>query len=69
MWRIVHQTFEESVGDSYPVLEHIFYGKTRKEALRYYQSHLKSDEFFRDCELRKKWNNVRCYTRKFIEEY
>ena len=36
-------------GYDYPVVEHIFRGETLEEALSYYDAHLTTDEFFRDC--------------------
>jgi hypothetical protein len=31
------------------VLRHIFFGSTLDESIHYYNSHMKSDEFMRDC--------------------
>ena len=55
----------EGVGDAYPVVRHIFYGESQKEAHGYYESHMKTDEFMRDCVKKKKWKKVRCKTDKF----
>lgn len=48
--RIVSQIYEPAgVGWGYPVVEHIFSGRSWKEAEGYFASHRKSDAFFNDC--------------------
>lgn len=42
--------YEEATGYKYPVVSHVFYGKTRKEAWNYHESHRKSDSFLKQCE-------------------
>lgn len=61
MWSLHVQIFESEVGDAYPVVEHVFRGRTKKEALGYYDSHLKTDTFLHDCVFRGKWRDVDCY--------
>lgn len=45
MIALVHSIYEE--GSDQPVLTHIFYGETPKEALEMAQTHARFDEFFR----------------------
>lgn len=52
--------YEEAAGDSYPVVQHVFRGKTRAEAMRYYRSHLHTDSFLRGCVERGRWRDVSC---------
>ena len=42
----------------YPVVSHIFYGKTKKEAYGYFQSHMKTDEFLRAAVLHQKYKGM-----------
>ena len=53
--------YERAAGPDYPVVEHVFYGRTRAEAERYYGSHLETDEFLRDCVERGRWRQVDCW--------
>jgi len=62
LWRLVVDIFESSVGGEYPVVQHAFYGKTKSEALGYYQAHLKTDTFLAGCVQRNRWEQVRCTT-------
>ncbi len=50
-------TFEP--GDNYPVVRHIFYGKTEKEARGYMESHKGTDKFFAAC-FKGKMGKVKC---------
>jgi hypothetical protein len=63
LYAIVHETFEAAVGDAYPVVTHIFRGRTEDEAWRYFRAHLTTDSFFKSCEERGRWQRVRCTTR------
>lgn len=48
--RIFSRIYEpDGVGDAYPVVDHIFNGRSFKEAQGYYNAHLKSDAFFSGC--------------------
>jgi hypothetical protein len=42
--------FEEATRYAYPVVTHLFHGKTRAEARRYHASHRAADRFLRACE-------------------
>lgn len=42
--------YEEASRYAYPVVTHLFNGKTRAEAIRYHDSHRRSDAFLRQCE-------------------
>lgn len=44
--------------NAYPVVSHIFYGKTAKEAYGYFQSHMKTDEFLRAAILYQKYKGM-----------
>ena len=44
--------------NDYPVVSHIFYGKTAKEAYGYFQSHMKTDEFLRAAILYQKYKGM-----------
>ena len=46
---LVVRIYEPSVGEDYPVVEHRFFGRTRREAEGYYRAHLKADRFLRGC--------------------
>ena len=45
---ITIDTFEGDM--KYPVVSHVFTGKTTEEAQNYVTAHYKSDNFFRECE-------------------
>ena len=44
--------------DVYPVVSHIFYGKTAKEAYGYFQAHMKTDEFLRAAVLYQRYKGM-----------
>lgn len=48
LYSITVATFEGT--SPYPVIEHTFYGKDRKEALAYARVHTRTDTFFGACE-------------------
>jgi len=52
--------YEKETWGNYPVVQHVFRGKTRAEAMRYYRSHLHTDFFLRGCVERGKWRDVSC---------
>ena len=65
LWVAIHRIYEpEGAGFEYPVVEHRFYGKTRAEAVHYYEAHRKTDVFLRDCDDRGKWRQVTCLPSK-----
>lgn len=47
-------------GLDYPVVQHVFFGRTKAEADGYYRSHLKTDSFLRGCVTRRRWERVEC---------
>ena len=59
-WAAILDIYE--TGHTYPVVRHIFFGRTRKEAEHYHESHLKTDSFMRSCEQKKKFDTFRCRT-------
>lgn len=42
----------------YPVVSHIFYGETIKEAERYYRAHLHTDSFLRGAINKGEWSGI-----------
>ena len=66
LWACVHRIYESEVGDAYPVVEHVFYGRTRDEAVHYFHSHMKTDSFLRGCETKGRWDGVKCRTESFV---
>lgn len=49
-WRLISKIFEpEGVGMDYPVVVHTMYGQSAEEAQGYYDSHMESDSFLRQC--------------------
>lgn len=50
LYRIQVDIFESATFYAYPVVTHVFHGRTRKEAEGYHESHRKSDAFLRACE-------------------
>ena len=60
-WRLVVDIYERAVGPGYPVVTHLFYGQTQKEAQGYCDAHLKTDVFFRDCLSEGRWESVDCW--------
>ena len=49
-------TYESEV---YPVVQHVFVGKTREEAQGYYDAHLKTDKFLAGC-ANGKFGDITC---------
>ncbi len=62
-WRLVVDIFEAGIGLEYPVVRHVFAGRTKEEAFGYFEAHLGTDEFLRDCESRGQWDGVTCSLR------
>jgi len=60
LWAYTVDIYEALVGDDYPVVQHTFYGRTRAEALHYFQSHMVTDAFMRDCVNTGRWEQVTC---------
>ena len=60
MYALTQDIYEKAVGDAYPVVRHVFYGKTRDEAQRYFDAHMTTDQFMRDCTERGQWDEVVC---------
>jgi len=59
-YALIHDIYEEDTGSAYPIVRHIFYGKTRDEVRHYLQSHMKTDSFLRGCERNGRWTDVKC---------
>ncbi len=61
LWAYTVDIYERMVGSAYPVVSHVFYGKTQAEAYGYYTSHLRTDAFLRGCVTRGRWSQVDCH--------
>ncbi len=60
-WALYVDIYEPAgAGMGYPVLRHIFYGKTKTEAQGYYDAHLTTDTFFAGCVLRGRFGDFDC---------
>lgn len=47
-------------GTPYPVVEHIFRGRTREEAAGYFDSHMEADDFLYDCVEKRRFKSIVC---------
>lgn len=68
MFELHVRTYEvDEGGKSKAVLEHVFFGATKKEAEHYARSHEKTDLFFRACgagaigQRKKMWRGINCW--------
>lgn len=70
MWVVYHQIFEPEgpLGYDHPILVHMFYGKTREDAIQIYQAHRKTDQFLKSCDDLGKWRNVVCHVEKAVSK-
>jgi len=57
--RLVVDIYEAEISE-YPVVTHIFNGKSRREAFAYFKAHLTTDEFLRECVRKNRWKTLRC---------
>ena len=48
---------------SLPIVVHVFQGRTREEAVRYFRAHMTTDEFFRGAVMRSRWEDLPLGTR------
>lgn len=71
MHKLHIRTYEvDDKGKATPVLEHVFYGRTKAQAIHYARSHGKSDSFFKTCGLptlrtattARVWHGITCYS-------
>lgn len=60
LYQIRVDIYEAATAYRYPVVTHLFHGRTKDEAQRYHRSHLKSDAFLRACEAGRAYRGVRC---------
>ena len=55
---------EAATGHAYPIVTHLFRGRTREEAWGYHEAHRRSDSFLRECEDKRLFRGqVRCRAR------
>lgn len=59
LFRLVVDIYEAEIPD-YPVVTHVFNGKTKKEAIGYFKAHLTTDEFLRGCVNKGRWKTLDC---------
>ena len=57
--RIIADTYEGN--DRTPVVRHVFYGKTQREARRIMHAHLKTDRFLRGCYRSGRYDGIACH--------
>lgn len=66
LYQIRVDIYEAATKYAYPVVTHLFHGRTRAEAEGYLAAHLQADAFLRGCETRGVFgtgpNPVRCKT-------
>ena len=67
MKRYPHVRIDIYENDLYPVVSHIFYGKTLKEAKSYVTAHMGTDSFLRSALNKGYWQDMRL--RVEISEY
>lgn len=60
LWRLVVKIFEPSVSEDFPVVTHIFSGRSAEEAERYLEAHMETDEFLRDCVTEGRFGDLEC---------
>lgn len=65
-YRLVSKIFESA---SYPVVVHIFYGKTPEEALSYYLAHQKTDRFLSSCKATGTFMRMRCREEAVLQSH
>lgn len=73
MWALHVRTYE--LGDNnewVPTLEHVFFGKTKEEALHVSLSHSRADRFYYGCGFSKErrpahWRGITCYSEEWWE--
>lgn len=67
MYALIHDIFERQ--QEAPILRHVFVSSTKEGARHYYESHLKSDRFLKECEDKGKFDDrVPCRTRTVFVE-
>lgn len=55
--------------NGYPVVRHIFYGKTLSEARGYEKAHMQTDTFLRDAITKGSFQDFNVRTRRFIRTF
>jgi hypothetical protein len=69
LWAVVASTYEEAVGDAFPVVIHTMMSKTREGALGVFRAHMETDSFLRGCTDDKKFKSIDCRTELAILRY
>lgn len=47
----------------YPIVRHVMFGKTKREAWHYVNSHMKTDSFFAGCIKKNRFSDIDCTAR------
>jgi hypothetical protein len=68
MWALHVQIFEQAV-PGYPVVEHIFFGKTQQEAQHVANAHAKADKFFAGCTQKGDYQGITCRYESFWRQF
>lgn len=55
--------------NGYPVVRHIFYGKTLSEARGYEKAHMQTDTFLRDAALKGEFEGMNVRVRRFVRTF
>lgn len=64
-WVLHVRTYElDEHGRPEPVLEHLFFGRTKQQAEHYAASHSQTDKFFSGCGAERvtTWRGINCYS-------
>lgn len=59
---LVVDIFERS--QPFPILTHLFRGRTQQQAEGYFRSHMTTDRFLSDCVTHGRWKDVECRAEK-----
>jgi hypothetical protein len=65
VWGYTVDIYEQTVGPKYPVVQHVFWGKTKAEAKGYYEAHLETDSFFKACIADGKFGDIECHANAY----
>jgi hypothetical protein len=57
-WRLVVDIFEPDA--DFPIVRHVFAGRTKEEAQGYFDAHMTTDSFMSGCVTKARWRDVDC---------
>lgn len=58
MYSLVVEIYESQ--RRFPIVVHVFNGTTKREAMGYFEAHMKTDSFLRGCVSDNQFGNIRC---------